>query len=240
MVKTISNKQEAIILSSMDFKESSKIVFIYTTDGKKSIKVLGAKRLNKNLLNFSTPITKVNYNSTNKEFPTLISFEVLDNYEEIKNNISKLFFSSLVLEIVYKIDELNNHERIYKYLNNTLNLIKTNDELLYTNIFLTKMLKVFGINPMFDNCVICNKLNPDFFSIEHGGALCNQHKTNTSYNINILNTLKQLYNHDISNKILFNNNEMIEVFYILNLYYNEHSHMKIIGFNQILKLINKN
>ena len=65
-------KSEGIILNTIDYKESSKIVHLYTPFGRISVKALGANKPKNGLLGFTTIGNTVSFVATDSELPTLM------------------------------------------------------------------------------------------------------------------------------------------------------------------------
>ena len=64
-------KTEGIILNTLDYKETSKIVHLYTPYGKISVKALGANKPKNGLLGFTTIGNWCSFVATDAEIKTL-------------------------------------------------------------------------------------------------------------------------------------------------------------------------
>ena len=86
---------EGITLSSIDYKEKSKIVYIYTKYGNISYKALGSLNQKKGMLPLITTMNQLNVILTQSKFPTAIDYTLLNSYDDIKNDLKKSFVSNL-------------------------------------------------------------------------------------------------------------------------------------------------
>lgn len=188
---------EGIILSSIDYKESSKIVYLYTKQGKKSVLVLGGNKYDKGFLGFKEPLNLVSFEATNANLPKLVSYDLLDGYKEIKDDFNSLCYVQIVLELINKLQNEEYTEKIYNFSKLILEKMKNGNSLEWTTIFLIKMLKIFGIEPNFKNCVKCGSNLRYSFSLTHGGYFCK----NCGPNYSLDNSVDFLYHFSLSNEV---------------------------------------
>ena len=80
----MNNEIEGIILSSIDYKEASKIVYLYTNIGNISVKALKAKKIKGGDLGFITTGNIVSFVMTNNNLPTLIEYHLKDTLFEVE------------------------------------------------------------------------------------------------------------------------------------------------------------
>lgn len=136
---------EGIVYKTLDYKEKSKLVYLLTPTGLDSVIARGAKDYKKGLLGFISPLTLVTYERTNAKLPSLISYEILGDFKALKENIIKYNCALSILEIARQSTD-SRTERIYDFTLLALKeLAKTTVPLDVLFIYLTKMLKVFGI-----------------------------------------------------------------------------------------------
>jgi DNA repair protein RecO (recombination protein O) len=227
---------EGFVLSSIDFKEKSKIVYLYTKEGKISFKALSSNSPKKGMLPLITSMNKVSVILTNKEFPTSIDFTLINSYQDIKDDLKKSLWYSFILEIISKLPSDSPHERVYSLLDEIFNLRNKYDGLLLTTTFMVKMTYAFGVSPVLKKCVICNNPHPKYFSIKDGGALCFKHNHKDTYDNDILNALTNIYYIDIYKENLDSIKEydMIKLFQIINIYYNNHVNIYLKGLNSLI------
>jgi len=227
---------EGIVVSSLIYKEKSKIVYLYTKDGMVSFRALGSLNEKKGMLPLTTTMNHLSVIMSNKAFPRALDYTLLDSYEYIKSDLKKTLFMQYILEIISKLPEDSPHERVFNLLKRILELFKDYDGLMLTTIFMIKMTYSFGVAPILKKCVICNNPNTMYFSIRDGGALCSDHFKKEVFNKDILDKIKEIYYLDIYNESLdrIKDYDMIELFRIVNLYYNNHVDIYLKGASSLI------
>ena len=136
---------EGLIYKTIDYKEKSKLIYLYTPLGLDSFLAQGAKDYKKGLLSFSEIITYVKYETRGNNLKALGEFEIINSFKNIKNSLKALGIAEAILEIARQTNDERN-ERIFRFTLNTLLAIE--DGKNYFDIFfiyLIKMLKVFGV-----------------------------------------------------------------------------------------------
>ena len=109
-------KRQGIILNSMDYKENHKILYLLTTEGKMSFLVMRAKRIKEGLLNDTQNLTMIEFEVDDKNsLAKAKNIEVLNYYNEIKNDLKKYTVASYALELIYRMVEANEHSNIFSY-----------------------------------------------------------------------------------------------------------------------------
>ncbi len=184
------NEFKGLIIDSIDYKEKSKIIYLYTPYGKESILVKAGKAYKAGNLGMITTLNEVSYVKSKAKLPVMIEYHILNSFFDITSSIEKIEAVSIILEIIKNIPDDTNHERCYNFIINTLNDLKN-----YPNtkkvlsLFLIKMLYVYGVNPSLKECVNChNKANLVFLDIYRGGALCSSCTVNNTLDkLNIWN-----------------------------------------------------
>lgn len=165
-------KSEGIILNTIDYKESSKIVHLYTPLGKISVKALGANKPKNGLLGFTTIGNTVSFVGTDSEMPTLMEYNVESSIYKISEDLLRVKVFMVMLDVINHIPEDNNHYPIYNTFKKVLNDLLTENPKKLLCIFLVKMLYAFGIAPNLKSCVSCGSLDIKFIDLDGGGALC--------------------------------------------------------------------
>lgn len=226
---------KGIIIGSIDYKESSKIVYLLTRYGKISVKALGSKNIKKGLLPFITTMNYVEAIITESDFPTLIDYAVIDTFDQIKNDLKKQLWFSYIFEIISKLSQDANYERIFDFVLNIINFGINNDGFLTAMIFQVKILYAFGVQPVLKKCVVCGN-NPHYFSIKNGGAICNNHYNNSCESNHIYNMIYDFYYFDIKNGNLeiLKKYDLNLLFKIITIYYNDHVNINLKGINSLI------
>ena len=169
---------EGIIVSTVDYKESSKIINILTLDeGIIGVVARGSKNL-KNHLRTSTMVLSYGVfylKDDSKRLPVVLEVDIINSFKEIRKDFLKMNYSLFLLELASQVFKHDNNCNIYKIL--ISGLIKINegyDPKIITNIIEMKFLNNLGIMPNLNCCVDCgSKNNIVTISSNKGGYLCN-------------------------------------------------------------------
>lgn len=197
-------KFEGIVISDIDYKESSKIINVLTKDdGIVGIIARGTKRVKSNLSSVSTKLTYGYFHVNYKEngLSTLIEVDVIDRFRNIMLDISKMSYALYLLELSQQVYKHDNNREIYNLLIASLKKINEGyDYQVIANIFELKMLDFLGIRPVVDECVNCgSKTDIVTISSYRGGYLCkNCAHGEVIVNIKTIKLLRMFYYVDIS------------------------------------------
>ena len=220
-------KLEGIIVSEVDYKESSKIINIYTKDeGIIGCLARGSKRLKSNLSGVSSKLTYGYFHINYKEngMSTLMEVDVIDSFKNIKKNIDRISYASYITELVTQVFKHENNKNIYNlYIDSIKKINDMFDPMVITNILELKLLDNLGIRPVIDSCVSCGSLNGIVtISSYKGGYLCH----NCLHNEKIVHTktiklirmfyyvdIAKIEKIDISDTIKKEINEFIDDYY---------------------------
>lgn len=180
-----------IIVKSLDYKEKSKIVYIYSILGLKGYKVLGVK--GKKNVSSGSLITGniIDFTFIDSSFPTLQEFYTIKSNLNCSNDLKTIEVLRAMIEILNYLPEDSNNELMYPFIEEAFLKILELDSLKVLSIFLIKMLYPFGVNPELKKCQRCGNTNDLIgFSITDHGALC---KNCYKYNDNYLDYWQEYY-----------------------------------------------
>lgn len=171
--------KEGIVIKSLKYKDTSKIVYILTEEGLTSLLVKGAYNLKSKNFSYTQEITKIGYDtakSKHQSFQIMTTGEVLQNYTNIKNDFTKMKSAFSVLEFTYQFHEhIENKQTLYQFLLLMLDNINEKESAFYPLIFQLKLLYLLGVGPTFHNCVDCgNRDDLIGFSFDDGGMVCKE------------------------------------------------------------------
>ncbi len=141
---------KGLVLRRIDYEETSYIITCLSKDSSISLLVRGAKRKNSEKLAVSEPLTLIDFvPSKNPKLPTLIEANVIDDYSEIKNDLSKYLISNIMIEYILElINHSNDESKLYNLILITLDELKTSNNPKITLFkFELLLLKILGINP---------------------------------------------------------------------------------------------
>ncbi|MEX2462412.1 MAG: DNA repair protein RecO [Paenibacillaceae bacterium] len=170
-------KQEGIVIRSMDYGESNKIIAIYTRhNGKMSIMVRGAKKMNSRFSSVTQLFTHgefVLYKTSS--MGTLNQSETIESHRKLRENLHMSAYSAYVVELIDRIvPEFDQNEMMFEQLKASLEAIESGKEAaIVLHIMEMKMLAIAGYLPQLDACVSCDADEGEMtISIQQGGILC--------------------------------------------------------------------
>ena len=197
-------KVEGIVISEINYRETSKIINIFTKDlGIVGVMAKGARRVKSSLSGLTTKLTYGMFDIYYKEhgLSTLVEVNILDNFKNIKRDINLISYACYLLELSTQVYKHDNNPDIYSLLISSLKKIDAGyDYQVITNILELKLLEYLGIKPVIDSCVSCGK-KTDIVTISsyRGGYLCkNCVQDESIVNIKTIKLLRMFYYVDIS------------------------------------------
>ncbi|MGM9969558.1 MAG: DNA repair protein RecO [Anaeroplasma sp.] len=191
-------KSIGIVYKTIDYKETSKIVYLYTPNGKVSIKALGALKIKNGLLPFVTIGNVVSFVSNDDEFKTLLEFNLEKGIINYTEDLSVMKSFGVIIEIINNLpDDIDNY-KVFNYILKTLEWLSIDNKKALA-VFLIKMLYVFGVAPNLKKCNRCDSnINLGFNPIT-GYSLCNNCGNYDKELYSIWNNYYYLKTDDISN-----------------------------------------
>lgn len=220
-------QMEAIVLNSVEYKDSSKILNLYTKQGHKSVLAHGVKKHNNMNRFLSQNCTRIRLNHNDKQLPSLKDGELLDEYENIKKDVYKYAYMNHILELVnHTISSDADHEKMYRFLTRLLTLVDQGyDADIASYIFELKLLHFIGYGLNFKRCNYCNEHDNLVFHISSGGLVCKHHLDADihTYGSDVYTLLQSLYYSDIDKEctISFSDTDRIIIRHILDVLYDE-------------------
>ena len=176
-------KTEGVIIRSVDFRESSKIITCYTRDyGKIALIAKGAKRQKSRLggaLDLLNQVAIVFYKKETRDVQTLSHAEILHSFPVEQGDLQRLSLALAVAEFLDRAEEKEHpNERLYVQLVAALRAIERakQGELALLQ-FLWRWLEISGFKPKLRHCLRCARPLSGrwvYFSEEKGGYFCEQ------------------------------------------------------------------
>ena len=197
-------KIEGIIVSEVDYKESSKIINVLTSSyGVVGLIARGTKQVKNKLSGVTSKMTYGYFHVNYKEngLSTLIEVDVIDMFKNIRKDINLMSYAIYLLELADRVYRHDNDNEIYNMLIASLKKIDEGyDYKVISNIFELKMLDFLGIRPIIDECVNCgSKTDIVTISSYRGGYLCkNCARGEVIANMKTIKLLRMFYYVDIS------------------------------------------
>lgn len=172
-------KTEGIVLTELKFKDTSKILNIYTKDlGKIPVMAKGAYKANSKLM-ASTQVFSYNEYILKKgqTFYYLNQGNIIEPFYNMRENVERFIYGSYILELIEKASpEAEANLTLFLFLEKSLETLSKLDDnfLRFIVAFQIKFVSFIGYKPYLNNCVICNKNPSDSvrWSNREGGVIC--------------------------------------------------------------------
>lgn len=180
-------KTEAIVLSSMNFRDTSKIARLYTEQfGKISVIAKGARDPKSKFRSSLEPMSYVSaviYKNENRELQLLSQCDSKTVFYHLTEEMGKMHAAMSAVELVDIVthDEERN-ENLFGLLLNHLHVVNTatKSEIVALYYFETKLAMLLGLMPNLHMCLHCQrKLDEDTkgqrrFVLMEDGVLCDE------------------------------------------------------------------
>jgi DNA repair protein RecO (recombination protein O) len=177
-----NHKSKAILLRSLDYGESDRIVTFFTDEyGKIKGIAKGARRSKRRFANalesFSSALI-VFSRKRNEGLALIEACDVAEYYPRIRMDLNKMLMAAYFIELVDQFTlEGKKHEEIFDLLTECLDLLER-DTLSesFARIFEIRLLKLLGYEPLMEHCVGCKipleQIKQLSFDPTSGGIRC--------------------------------------------------------------------
>lgn len=239
-------KVNGIVLSDTNYSESSKILNVYTKEhGKIGIISKGCRNLKSPLRSVSEKLTYGIFNIYYKEngLSTLISVDITDNFNHLKNDLTSISYSLYLLDLTNQLLKEVNNEEIFTILASSLMKIEKGfNPKIITNIVETKYLDYLGVKIELDSCVSCGS-DKNIVTIDgdRGGYICNNcYQNEYVVDSKTLKLLRLYYYVDISKikELNINSKNVKEINKFLEAYYDRYTGLYLKSKDFLDKIIN--
>ena len=226
---------EGIVLNVTPFKETSKIINVYTKKyGVIGIIAKGAMNVKSKIRSASQRLTYGNFNIYYKKdkLSTLVSIDIVNPFKKIKGDITLISYATYISDLVYQVVKQTNSNKIYDiFINSLLKIEEGLDPMVITNILEVKLLDYLGVGLNLTSCMVCgNKKGIVTLSSEKGGLICkNCYQNERIIPIGYVKLLNMYYLVDISsiNKLDIKKEMVIEINNFLTNYYDDYTGLYI-------------
>lgn len=181
-------KKKGIVLTSKDYKENARLLTILTTDGLENTILRGANKINSKNKAFSIAPVMIDYVvSGAKPLSTLTEASIINNYTQIKLDVSK---SVVVFAIVEKIlnftENIDDKTMFFHFLVTILEKLEmTQYPQIVLNLFEIKLMYLLGIAPILNHCMVCMKPHQNYvLSLKYAGTICESCCKYVEYELN--------------------------------------------------------
>ena len=198
-------KTKAIVIKSIKWAETSKIVSLYTREcGCIKVIAKGSRRVKSEYSGNLEPVNVIEtliYISAKRELQTLGQVSLVNSFPQLRNDLEKMAYALAILELIQIFIHYHEKEQIFfDFVYQLLqDLREAKNPQLILWYFILKIASYLGFKPEFTSCKICNKkVDQDFilFKINEGTIFCSHCERYASDQQNILprNTVNFLAN----------------------------------------------
>ncbi|MBN1382862.1 MAG: DNA repair protein RecO [Deltaproteobacteria bacterium] len=198
-----THKTPAIVLRTLDYGESDRIVTFYTADfGKIKGIAKGARRSQRRFANTLEPFSCITILFSKKDDASLAFLEnsdIIDHYAAIRADLEKTLQASYLVDLTdqFTLEGKANY-LLFESIKDFLKLIDeghASDTLL--RFFEMRLLKYSGYEPVLDRCTVCqkpvNELKTCRFNFRDGGINCDHCRNGSFDGLSLsLGTVKSL------------------------------------------------
>ncbi|MBI3399526.1 MAG: DNA repair protein RecO [Deltaproteobacteria bacterium] len=173
---------EAIVLNSIDYGESDRIVTFYTLGfGKVKGIAKGAKNSRKRFVNNLEPFSYIKlliFQKENRELFIIEQADIMGRFDKLMFDIERLAFGSYCLELLNEMTpEGQRNLKVFELLVKFLIMLNEGANIkTVVTVFEMKLLSLLGYYPHLDACVSCKNVpisrNRIFFSSAKSGIVC--------------------------------------------------------------------
>lgn len=182
-------KSDAIILHSIRWQESSKIVTVYSREwGKIGLIARGALRPKSP---FAGNLESLNYVQTivatkpTRNLQILTGIDVLESFNALRLNLKQLPYALALIELLDQV--LEEHEQDAVFFDFIITMIQSLEKSTQPEIifwyFLLKFSSYLGFRPQLQKCHICNTTTANGyvkFNLPQGAVFCDDCSANSS------------------------------------------------------------
>lgn len=175
-------KTRAIVIKTLDYGESDRIVAFYTSDfGKVKGIAKGAKKSKRrfpNALELFTLSRLIFFDKKGVGLARIEGCDVIDTFPAIREDIRKIAFGCYLVEFVDEMTaEREANPDLFNTLKTFLSLLSDDEaDAQILRIFEIRSLSLLGYRPGLHTCLRCNKIvehgTSAHFSVTRGGLLC--------------------------------------------------------------------
>jgi len=179
---------EGIVIRSMDYGESNKIVTLLTkTNGKAGVLIRGAKKVKSRHSSLAQPFTHGEYQFFRSSgLGTLNHGEIITAHHDLRMQLDLSAYASYAAELT---DRAIQEEEASGFLFEQLNACYTaleegKDCAIVIHLYEMRILDLAGYSPMLEECLHCgNRVGPFKLSPGAGGVLCSRCESRDPYGI---------------------------------------------------------
>lgn len=179
MATNDSSSIEGFVLREFPYKESSKIIEVFTKElGKISIIAKGVFKKKSTNLSSTQRFVKASYNlyKSGKSFYGIKDASLINSYSKSNRNFDIIIYKSAICDLLLRTIDYDQKDLVYNLIDKTWEGFEKASE-NYLNIFLCFLLKYIsfsGFKPSLRTCSISGKVikpSDAYFSVSEGGMV---------------------------------------------------------------------
>jgi DNA repair protein RecO (recombination protein O) len=174
-------KADSVILNTLDYGESDRIITCYTSQwGKLKGIAKGARKSRRRFVGNLEPLSRTRllfFHNPRTELVRIEDATLIDGFSKLKGDIERLSAGSYLVELTSEMTrEAQTNQPLFDILTGFLELLDRGSQPApVLRFFEIKLLSMVGLMPRLESCVACNSTitgGPVKFSSDKGGILC--------------------------------------------------------------------
>lgn len=168
---------EGFILRTIDYKDTSKLLYAYTKEGHVSMLARGVKKMQSPLRHQAQTHMRLSMDLSKGTLPTLKEATLLDHYPAIKADFIRSNVLYSISELIYhNVHQDDDHQKLYPFLMKITETLKTTEAPLEVlAIFEMKLLHFEGIGMNLRACDVCGEKGNLILDGDAGVLVCEEH-----------------------------------------------------------------
>ena len=172
---------EAYIIRTLDYRESSRLLYLYSANGVQSALARGVKKMDAPYRHLAQTGHLVDFVLSRGRLPTVKSMQRLELYLPLKQSLLAQTVTQVAQELIYyNTTEEDDHARLYGFLKKWLKQLEkhANHPTAILELLLVFELKFFywlGYGIRFSTCHVCGSYKALYFEPKTGMVACIDH-----------------------------------------------------------------
>jgi DNA repair protein RecO (recombination protein O) len=169
---------EALVLRHSDWGEADRFLSLYTRElGKQRAIAKGARKLRSRKAGHIEPFMRVALMlARGRDLWIVTQAETVDAYQPLREDLLLTGYAAYVIELLDRFTyEEGENRALFQLVTDTLDRLTRDDPYLVLRYYEIRLLDLLGFRPELFYCVQCEReirAEDQFFSAQHGGALC--------------------------------------------------------------------
>ena len=173
---------KAIILKTIPYQESAKLLYAYTPDGLKSMIGRGLYKMSSPLRLAADPFKLIDIDLSKSKLPTLKAVRLVAHYPKTKANYEKTLMPHIIGETILKnVTDDDDHPKLFSLLVKTLEGIEQSpDGFDFLALFMVKLIYFLGFGLGLGACQVCGRTDSLGFLSRDLTCVCEAHGANAA------------------------------------------------------------